>query len=76
MSKQQHQAPGAEEFRALVSDQLSAGLCLECGAWASGVDPDLEDGVCEMCSAPAVMGRAAMDRLCPPLEDDDDTPCL
>lgn len=32
------------------------GICIECGAEASGVEPDARESTCESCGQPAVFG--------------------
>lgn len=44
-----------EEFEAAALDGLT-GLCICCGAEASGVEPDARRYTCEDCGSPGVYG--------------------
>ena len=48
--------PSIVEVEAIIAGENDEGLCLACGNWQSGVEPDARQYVCEGCGAAKVYG--------------------
>lgn len=45
-----------EAFKSSMFDTATEGMCLSCGEFAAGVEPDAERYICEVCGERSVTG--------------------